>query len=230
MLHVQKKEGSQAETVMEEEEQILKFVPTEGEHPIELLTQWEMKLKALEDWLDILEPEGGFQEISMLEETYQHELQLEEAGIKPVGELIRVSLFEEIAEQQFSGETMKLEFATVWPVDITRDESGMGDQNDLPMEQHEDLQSRRLHKLKQPMKQLEEAIEEIRELMLRSAEEVVIKGKLDRKEPTRAAGEMRQQRSGEERQLQEKVWDPRVFQQSWEDHEQKLMNFHSCGV
>jgi hypothetical protein len=33
------------------------------------------------------------------------------------------------------------------------------------------------------MKQLEEVIEEIRELMLRSAEEVVSKEKLDRKEP-----------------------------------------------
>jgi hypothetical protein len=45
-------EGQQDETVMEEEEQILKSVPTEEEHPVELLTQWEMELKALEDWLD----------------------------------------------------------------------------------------------------------------------------------------------------------------------------------
>jgi hypothetical protein len=92
-------EGQCVETVMEEEEQILKSVPTEGEHPVELLTQWEMELKALEDWLDSLEPEGGCQEIAMPEETYQHELQLEEAGIEPARELTGVSLSEEVVEQ-----------------------------------------------------------------------------------------------------------------------------------
>jgi hypothetical protein len=40
MLQMQQ-EGQQVETVMKEEEQILKSVPTEGEHPVELLTQWE---------------------------------------------------------------------------------------------------------------------------------------------------------------------------------------------
>ena len=47
-----------------------------------------MELKELEDWLDSLEPEGGFHEIAMLEETHQHELQLEEVGIELAKELI----------------------------------------------------------------------------------------------------------------------------------------------
>jgi hypothetical protein len=125
-------EGQQVETVMEEEEQILKSVPTEEEHPVELLTQWEMELKALEDWLDSLEPEGGFHEIAMPEETYQHELQLEKDGIEPAEELTGVSLSEEVVEQQFSGKTVELESAAEWPVNVTRDESNMGDQDDHP--------------------------------------------------------------------------------------------------
>jgi hypothetical protein len=39
-----------------------------------------------------------------------------------------------------------------------------------------------------------------------------------------------QEKRGAEGQLQEKVWDPGGFQQSWEAHEQELMNFHSHGV
>jgi hypothetical protein len=39
------------------------------------------------------------------------------------------------------------------------------------MERHEELQPRRLHKPNQLMKQLEEVVEEIQRLMLRSAEE-----------------------------------------------------------
>jgi hypothetical protein len=72
---------------MKEEEHILKFVPIEEDHLVEILTQCYMELKELEDWLDSLEPEGGFHEIAMLEETYQHELQLEEARIGPAKEL-----------------------------------------------------------------------------------------------------------------------------------------------
>jgi hypothetical protein len=98
-------------------------------------------------------------------------------------ELTGVSLSEEVVEQQFSKETVELESAAEWPVNVTRDESSMGDQDDLPIEQHEELQPSRLHKENQSMKQLEEVIEEIRRLMLRSAEEVVSKEKLDRGEP-----------------------------------------------
>jgi hypothetical protein len=38
-------ERQQAETVMEEKEQILMSVPIEGEHPVELFTQWELELR-----------------------------------------------------------------------------------------------------------------------------------------------------------------------------------------
>jgi hypothetical protein len=50
-----------------------------------------MDLKMLEDWLDNIEPEDGFQEIAMLEETYQHEEKLEEAGVIPKEELKEVN-------------------------------------------------------------------------------------------------------------------------------------------
>jgi hypothetical protein len=80
-------EGQRADTIMEEEEQILKSIPTEEEHPVELLTQWEMELKALEDWLDSLKLEGGFHEIAMLEETFRHKLQLEKDVMEPAKEL-----------------------------------------------------------------------------------------------------------------------------------------------
>jgi hypothetical protein len=93
-----------------------------------------MELKALEDWLDSLEPEGGYHEIAMPEETHQHELQLEEAGIEPAEELTGVNLSEEVVEQQFSGETAELESAAEWPVSVTEDENNMGDQDDTPME------------------------------------------------------------------------------------------------
>jgi hypothetical protein len=72
---------------MEEEEKILKSIPIEGEHPVGFLTQWEIELKALEDWLDSPEPECGCHKIAMLEETHQHKLQLEEAGMEPVEEM-----------------------------------------------------------------------------------------------------------------------------------------------
>jgi hypothetical protein len=102
-------------------------------------------------------------------------------------------LSEEGVEQQFSGETSKLESVAEWPVNITRDESSVGGQDDLPIEKHEELQSNGLHKENQLMKQLEEVIHEIRELMLRSAEEVVSKENMERGAPTRAIGKMKMQ-------------------------------------
>jgi hypothetical protein len=44
----------------------------------------------------------------MPEETCQHELQLEEAGMEPAEELTGVSLSEEVVEQQFSKETCRI--------------------------------------------------------------------------------------------------------------------------
>jgi hypothetical protein len=166
-----------------EEEQILKFVPMEEEHPIESLTQWEMELKMLEDWLSSLEPEGGYNEISIPEDTFQHELQLEEFGMGLDEELMGVSLSEGVAKKQFSNETAELESTAEWPVSVTRDERSMGVQDDLSIEKHEELQPNRLHKENQSMKQLEEVIREISEMMLKSVEEVVRKKKMDRGEP-----------------------------------------------
>jgi hypothetical protein len=42
-----------------------------------------MELKALEDWLDSTEPEGGYHKIAIPEEIHQQELQLEEARREP---------------------------------------------------------------------------------------------------------------------------------------------------
>jgi hypothetical protein len=53
------------ETVMEETKHILMSIPIEGEHLVELFTQWELDLKALEDWLENPELEGGCREIAM---------------------------------------------------------------------------------------------------------------------------------------------------------------------
>jgi hypothetical protein len=77
-------EGQQVEIVMEEKEHILKSTLAKEEDPIEFLTQWEIELKMLKDWLDHTELEDGCQEIAKPEETCQHEEQLEEAGVEPV--------------------------------------------------------------------------------------------------------------------------------------------------
>jgi hypothetical protein len=123
----------------------------------------------------------------MPEETHQHELQLEEVGIEPDKEMTGVNLSEEVVEQQFSGEIAELEYATEWLVTVTKYESNMGVQYDTPTRRHEDLHLRRLHQKHQSMKQLEEVIEDIRELMLRSREEFVSKEKLEIKEPARVS-------------------------------------------
>jgi hypothetical protein len=57
--------------------------------------------------------------------------------------------------------------------------------------QGEEVQWRRLHKESQPWEQLDMIIEEIRRLMIRSAE-AVSKGKLSRGEPAIAAGQQQQ--------------------------------------
>jgi hypothetical protein len=109
-----------------------------------------------------------------------------------------------------------LESATKWPFNITKDGRSVGNQDNLPIEKHEELQPSRLHKRNQSMKQLEEAVKEIRRLMLSSVEEVVNKEKLDREGPTYEIGKMQQQKQsiGAKGQLWKKFWDPRGFQRS----------------
>jgi hypothetical protein len=62
----------------------------------------------------------------------------------------------------------------------------MGDHDDL-LTNEEELQPRRLHKENHPLEQLGRVIEEIKKLMLRSAE-TINKGELNRGEPSIAAG------------------------------------------
>jgi hypothetical protein len=57
------------------------------------------------------------------------------------------------------------------------------------------VQQRRLHKENQPLEQLDRVIEEIREMMVRSAEEAVSKEKLNRGEPARAAGKKKKKQT-----------------------------------
>jgi hypothetical protein len=164
------------------------------------------------------------------EGKFQSEEQLEEAGIQPAqGEMAEANLSEKVTEQQISQEdkTAELNFAAGWQVEATEEEDGMGDLVDLPI-CREEVQWSRLQKESQPWEQLDEIIEEIRRLMIRSAE-VVSKGKLSRGEPTIAAGQQMQQQQrsdGADGQLQRTVWDPGGFQQPcWEAHEQELMIF-----
>jgi hypothetical protein len=119
-------------------------------------------------------------------EAYQPKERLEGAGDIPAGELAEEKLSEGETEQQLSDGTAELKFAAGWQAKATRDgESHKGDQFYLPTDK-EELQLRRLHKENQPLEQLDRVIEEIRKLMLRSAE-VVSKGKSSRGEPAIAS-------------------------------------------
>jgi hypothetical protein len=63
---------------------------------------------------------------------------------------------------------------------------------------------------------LDREIKEIRELMVRSTEEIVSRRKLNMGEPATTIGKQQQQQHsrGAGGQLQEEVWDPGGFQQS----------------
>jgi hypothetical protein len=82
-----------------------------------------------------------------------------------------------------------LESVAEWQLSATRgDEDTMGNHDDLPFELfEEEVQQRRLHKKSQPLEPLDMVIEEIRKLMLRSAQGEFSKGTLNRGEPTTAA-------------------------------------------
>jgi hypothetical protein len=58
--------------------------------------------------------------------AYQPGEKLEEVGVEPTQEeMKKVNLLEEEAEQQLSGETTELEFATEWPTNAIGDEDNM---------------------------------------------------------------------------------------------------------
>jgi hypothetical protein len=200
-------EGQPDVTVIEEEkEQILMSTPTEEEHADKMLTPWEEELEMLEDWLNHPEPVDDFHEQTVMhilgeehsekllknfsqgaeqmtavprhatedESEFQSGEQLGEAGVEPVqGEMEEDNLSEKRTEQQVSQEeTAELKSAAEWQVKATRDgENCMGEK----------------HKESQPLEQLEEVIEEIRRLMLRSVQETVSRRMLSRGRPARVA-------------------------------------------
>jgi hypothetical protein len=137
--------------------------------------------------------------------------------------MAEAKLSEKEAEQQLSDRIAELESAAEWQLNATREEEdGMGDLVDLPI-CREEVQWSRLQKESQPWEQLDEEIEEIRRLMLRSAIETASKEKLSRGEPAIAAGQQcnnNNEADGVDGQLQRTVWDPGGFQQPcWEAHE-----------
>jgi hypothetical protein len=89
------------------------------------------------------------------------------------------------------------------------------------------LQLRRLQEQDQPWEQLDEVIEEINRLMLKSAE-TASKEKLGREKAAAAAAQRKQQQqqNGADGKLQRLIWDPGGFPTATgEAHEQELMIF-----
>jgi hypothetical protein len=129
-----------------------------------------------------LETDGG---------AYQPREQLEEVGDVPAKELTETNMSEGETEQQLSEETAELESAAEWQLSATRgNKDSMGNRVDLHNDKYgkeKEVQWRRLHKKSQPLEQLDMVIEEIRRLMLRSAQGAVSKGKLNRGDPATVA-------------------------------------------
>ena len=95
---------------------------------------------------------------------------------------------------------------------IDEDEKdGMGDHDDLPNSQNL-LQLRRLQELDQPQEQLDQEMEDIRRLMLRSAQ-TTREEKLGREKAAAAQRKQQQQQRGAHEKLQRLVWDLSGFQQ-----------------
>jgi hypothetical protein len=115
-------EGQQAKTVMEEKEQMMMYVPTEGENPVQLLTQWELELRALEDWLDNPELEGGFQKIAMPKEIHRHEFQLVEYGTELAEEPREVRAKQKTSDERPAGGKIAIE----WKDQATKGEGVLG--------------------------------------------------------------------------------------------------------
>jgi hypothetical protein len=146
-----------------------------------------MELEMLEDWLN--NPE-------------------------PARELAEFELSGKMTEQQaIQRETVELKSVAEWQLEATDEDEkdGMGDHSDLPDGQ-KFLQLRRLQEQDQPLEQLDEVIEEIRELMLRSAW-TTSEEKLGRKKAAVAAAQWKQQQqqNGADGKLQRLIWDPGGF-------------------
>ena len=109
---------------------------------------------------------------------------------RPARELTEVELSGKVTEQQVSQrETTEIKSTAEWQLEATDEdeEDGMGYHDDLP-NCRKFLQPRRLHEQDQPLEQLDAVIEDIRRLMLRSAE-TASEERLSRKEVARAAAQ-----------------------------------------
>jgi hypothetical protein len=70
-------EGKLVVTVMMKDHILESFQGEEEEEKtIDMLTQWQMELKMLEDWLENIEPEGGFQETVIHIVGEEHSIEL----------------------------------------------------------------------------------------------------------------------------------------------------------
>jgi hypothetical protein len=177
-------------------------VREEEEHADKILTPWEKELEMLEDWLNHLEPVDDCHEKTSMqmigeehskeslrifshgveqmmtvmlrhaakdEGEFQFEEQLEEAGAEPAEE----KLSKKEVEQQLSDRIAELESAADWQLNAKKEEEDvMGDLVDLPI-CREEVQWSRLQKKSQPLEQLDKVIEEIRRMMMNSAQESV---------------------------------------------------------
>jgi hypothetical protein len=209
-----KTEGQLAEIVAEELEQISEAAQAgeENEHSKECLDAFSqeaeeavaLKLTAeeageddehSEEWLNIFSQET--------EKTATWEFEAEE---EETDNIILTDLYEQIEALE---RRVKVQGMHIQQVKLEADEEGMGDHNDLLM-CRKFLQLRRLHEQDQPLGQLDEVIDMIRELMIRSAE-TVSKETLNRREATTM---QQQQQQGDEadEQLQRMIWDPGGFQ------------------
>jgi hypothetical protein len=124
-----------------------------------------MELEILEDWLNNPEPAGDYHEQILAKEHSEESLRIFSKGAEKVMK------------------TTEMNSVAGWQVKATKeddeDEEGMGDHNDLP-NCKKFLQLGRLHEQSQPLEQLDEVIEMIRKLMIRSTE-TISKEKLSRK-------------------------------------------------
>jgi hypothetical protein len=179
------------EVAEEEKEAVaLRLAAEDAEEQVDgFISPWEMELEMLEDWLNNPEPARELKECELSEKR--------------------------MTEQQVSQEeTAELEIAVKWRLRaIDEDEKdGMGDHDDLPNGQNL-LQLGRLQRQSQPQEQLDREIEDIRRLVLRSAQ-TTSEEKLGREKAAAAVVQRKQQQqNGAEEKLQRLVWDPGGFQQ-----------------
>jgi hypothetical protein len=118
-----------------------------------------------------------------------------------------VDLWEQVEALE---ERVKVQSVHIQHVKLETDEGGMGDRGDLLMCQ-KFLQLRRLQEQGQPLEQLDEVIEEIMELMLKSAD-TASRERLSRRVAAAAARKkQKQQEDGADGKLQRLIWDPGGF-------------------